>query len=59
MKPGVVFALYLIMYSIIRFAIEFVRIEPKIFLHLTLGQWISAAIFVATAIVLMVTKKKK
>ncbi|HRY60136.1 MAG TPA: prolipoprotein diacylglyceryl transferase [Patescibacteria group bacterium] len=59
LKAGMIFALYLMIYSVIRFGIEFVRIEPKIFLHLTLGQLISALIFIIATIVLLILKKKK
>lgn len=41
LKPGQLFALYLISISIARFAVEFVRITPKVMLDLTVHQWVS------------------
>lgn len=48
-KNGFIFLIYLILYSSLRFVIEFVRIDPQpVFLNLRLGQWISLLIIIFT-----------
>jgi len=56
-KTGEVFLWYLISYSTIRFFIEFIRIEPKIFLGLTLAQIVSIIIFAGAGVVMRVRRK--
>lgn len=40
-RPGEVAALYLAVYSAGRFLVEFVRVGERLWLHLTLAQWVS------------------
>jgi len=44
---GEVFAVYLVMYGVWRFAVEFIRVEPRVALGLTAWQWISLVLIVA------------
>jgi len=41
LRTGDLFLLYLLFYSAIRFVIEFIRIEPKVFIGLTIAQVLS------------------
>lgn len=59
LKDGSVFLIYLVLYSFIRFFIEFIRIEEKIFLSLTIGQLVSLGVFVASIIVIILINKKR
>ena len=58
-KPGVISALFLIIYSIIRFFVEFYRVPDEqlgyIFLNLTIGQVVSL-IFILSGIILFYLK---
>ena len=54
-SDGSIFLTYLSLYSCGRFLIEFLRDEPKIALNLSVGQWVSAALFLLS-IVLTQTK---
>jgi phosphatidylglycerol:prolipoprotein diacylglycerol transferase len=59
LTPGVIAALYLIGYGMIRFLMEFVRIEPAVVGFLTWGQIASVAtILVGGAILLFVNHRK-
>ena len=40
-RSGILFCLYLIMIGIARFAVEFVRLNPRVALDLTVHQWVS------------------
>ena len=53
---GFLFLMFLLIYSVFRFLIEFIRTEPKIFLSLSLAQWISILIFIPTVIYLYKNK---
>ena len=53
---GQITGLFLILYSITRFSIEFLRVEPK-FLHITVSQWVSIFIFAFGVFILQYTKK--
>tara|TARA_B100001057_G_scaffold498307_1_gene604914 strand:+ start:19 stop:804 length:786 start_codon:yes stop_codon:yes gene_type:complete len=59
-KPGIISGLFLIFYSIFRFAVEFFRVPDEhlgyLFLNLTMGQLISF-IFLLVGIYLLITKK--
>lgn len=48
-RAGEVAALYLVVYSAIRFSVEFVRIGQPLALGLTLAQWVSMAMLLAGA----------
>ncbi len=41
LKPGVTFALYLVLTALARFFVEFVRLTPEVFMGLTVHQWVS------------------
>ena len=56
---GQVFSLGLIMYSIYRFLIEFIRINPKYALNLTEAQWGSVLIFIFAAGLYFYLSKQK
>ena len=46
-KPGTIFLIYLILYSLARFSIGFLRIDPQfIWFYLRLDQWVSLLIIV-------------
>lgn len=47
LKPGVTFGLYLVLMALARFAVEFVRLTPEVFLHLTVHQWVSIGLVLA------------
>ena len=51
---GFLFLNMTIMYSIFRFFIEFIRTTPKIFLSLTLSQWISILLFIFALIFIFI-----
>ncbi len=48
LKPesGKLFDTFMIIYFSYRFMVEFIRVEPKIFLHLTMFQWLSLLIII-------------
>lgn len=48
-RPGEVAALYLVLYGVIRFGVEWVRIGRAVALGLTLAQWVSLAMVAAGA----------
>ncbi len=48
--PGVLLCVYLILAGAARFAVEFIRLNPKVSLGLTLYQWISLALIVGGAL---------
>jgi phosphatidylglycerol---prolipoprotein diacylglyceryl transferase len=55
-KDGYLFSLFLILYSILRFSIEFIR-EPEITIaSLTMGQWLTIPIFIIGLILYKKTK---
>ncbi len=58
-RTGEVFLAYIALYSSIRFFIEFIRIEPKIFLSLTLAQIVSLLIFIASLGIIFIKRKAK
>jgi len=45
-------------YSVLRFIIEFVRIQPKVFLGLTASQLISVALFAVSLLLLFKLRNK-
>ncbi len=45
-KDGKVFDVFMISYFSYRFVVEFIRVEPQIFLHLTMFQWLSLLIVI-------------
>ena len=45
-KDGKIFDIFMIAYFSYRFVVEFIRVEPQIFLHLTMFQWLSMGIVV-------------
>ncbi|MDP4012482.1 MAG: prolipoprotein diacylglyceryl transferase [Candidatus Nanoarchaeia archaeon] len=56
-KPGILLATFLIMYSILRFLIEFVR-EPELYIgFLTMGQFLNIFMFIAGILLLYKIKK--
>ncbi len=58
LNSGFIFILYIFLYSLWRFFIEFLRIDPQpIFLNLRLAQWVSL-IFVIFAIIFFFVLKK-
>jgi len=58
-KPGVLFWLYLGMYSIARFSIEFFRASQRVILGLSAAQILSVLLFVISAIVVFNSLSKK
>jgi phosphatidylglycerol:prolipoprotein diacylglycerol transferase len=48
--PGVLLCVYLILTGAARFAVEFIRLNPKAALGLTLYQWISLALLAGGAL---------
>ncbi|MDD5625714.1 MAG: prolipoprotein diacylglyceryl transferase [Patescibacteria group bacterium] len=58
-KPGAIFAVYLILYSIGRFFIEFLRVNPQpMFLDLRLAQIVAILMFIFGSIILIKTSKR-
>ncbi len=56
--PGFVFLLYLFFYSLSRFFLEFLRLDPQpIWLGLRLGQWSSLALAAAAVLMYFVLRK--
>jgi phosphatidylglycerol:prolipoprotein diacylglycerol transferase len=56
-KPGQIIGLYLVLYSTIRFCVEFFRNhEQGLILNLSLTQWISVGLFALGAVILFVLK---
>lgn len=55
--PGLLFALYLILAAISRFAVEFVRRTPEVALGLTVHQWVSLAL-IGVGILLIIRLKR-
>ena len=56
---GQVLAMYLIGYAVIRFLLEFVRIDPTpVFWILRLPQWVSVAVFIIGAGLFMKIKPR-
>ena len=56
---GQVFSIGLILYSIYRFLIEFIRVNPRYLFNLTEAQWGSALIFVIAAVLYFYLSKQK
>lgn len=56
---GFLFLMFTLFYSVFRFFIEFIRAEPKIFLSLTLSQWISIILFIVALILIWRKKDEK
>jgi len=56
--PGELFGLYLILASIERFSIEFIRLNPPLFLGLTEAQFISILLFIGGVFLLRKSRKK-
>lgn len=56
-KKGVIFWLFIFIYSLFRFSVEFVKDQPLLFLNLTYGQLISIPLFILA--VIMLIKKRK
>jgi phosphatidylglycerol---prolipoprotein diacylglyceryl transferase len=52
LPPGTFAGMYLVLYPIMRFSVEFLRVEPKVFLGLTSAQVISIALFIIGSILL-------
>lgn len=53
-KTGFIFFIYLILYSIIRFSLEFLRIDPQpVIFHLRLAQWISLLIIAISFVIII------
>jgi phosphatidylglycerol:prolipoprotein diacylglycerol transferase len=46
LKPGMIFSLYLILVSIARFTVEFVRRTPDVLIGLTVHQWVSIGLVI-------------
>jgi len=59
LTAGAIFLFYILGYSIIRFFIELLSIEPRVFLNLTLEQLISALIAAIVILILIVKGNKK
>lgn len=58
--PGVIAATYLIMYSTIRFGIEFLRIDTvPVFLGLRAPQWVSLALLCVGLVMAILAKRKR
>lgn len=45
-KAGSLFDIFMITYFFYRFVVEFIRVEPELFLTLTMFQWISIVIII-------------
>jgi len=58
LKPGAVFAMYLVLTGVARFLVEFIRINPRSFVGMTNAQAASLASIIA-GVVLWVWLKKK
>lgn len=59
-KSGFIFLIYLILYSLGRFFIEFLRIDPQpVFFGLRLGQWLSLIAIAGTFVVMTKMTKVK
>ena len=58
-RPGVLFALYLLLAGLERFLVEFARRNPEEALGLTTAQWISLAMFVAGAVWLAIVRRRE
>ena len=57
-RPGQIIGLYLVLYSTIRFCVEFFRNhEQSLILNLSLTQWISMGLFVVGAVILASMRK--
>ncbi|MBR9676525.1 prolipoprotein diacylglyceryl transferase [Candidatus Woesearchaeota archaeon] len=57
-KDGTLFWLFIMMYGLLRFSIEFFRVPDYLFLGFSPGQWLSAAMFIA-AITYFIKNNKK
>ena len=57
-KPGEIFAVYVLFYGLMRFALEFLRVDQPAFFYLTLPQWISAVLAAAAVIFLKGARQK-
>jgi len=58
-RDGFVLFVLLLLYSVIRFIIDFQRIESKILFNLSLGQIVSIVLFIFSAIVLLTAKRRE
>ena len=56
---GVLYALFMGAYGLIRFAVEFIRNTPKDVLGLSNGQWFSLAALLSSAVVLFISWARK
>ena len=57
-KPGHTFLLFLMLSGALRFLVEFIRINHRIWLNLSLAQWIAQPLLTASTIVLFSRAKK-
>lgn len=55
--PGQIFAWYLILYSSLRFIVEFFRVDSDSILYLTIAQWLSLVLIVVGIVLLRKTWK--
>lgn len=59
-QPGFIFLTYLILYSLERFFISFIRLDPMLtFLNLRLDQWTSLTLIIASIIIFFKISRKK
>lgn len=58
-KPGVLFWLYLLMYSVARFAVEFLRTSQRVVLGISAAQIISILVFLMSAAAIFINYRKK
>jgi len=58
LKRGVIFWLFIFLYSLFRFFVEFYKDQPLIYLNLTYGQLISILLFILSTIMLRKIGKK-
>jgi len=58
LKKGVIFWLFIFLYSLFRFLVEFYKDQPLLYLNLTYGQIISIPLFILSIIILRKIGKK-
>jgi phosphatidylglycerol---prolipoprotein diacylglyceryl transferase len=59
LPTGTIFFLYLILNGVPRFLVEFIRLNPKIFLGMTQAQWVALGLIAAGIAGLLINLKKK
>jgi phosphatidylglycerol---prolipoprotein diacylglyceryl transferase len=59
LKPGTVFAHYLLWTGLARFLVEFIRLNPRVYLGLTNAQWVAACSVTGGALLLVVLMARR